>query len=161
MQCTKTRNLITLHFHCTQYNHARQYFLQRLNTLAKLKKVSNNFIMQLLLNNNENEYLHDKEFIFLSKVFNEYLLPPIHTGCTGAYTRCYTRSVHGSKFAVFGALRLFRVRVMHACSDTVRNVMRECVARNRVWVSTPKICTTHDIVTGCRIPNKFKLFSNC
>ncbi len=35
-----------------------------------------------------------------------------------------------------------------------------CIARNRVWVSTPKICTTHD-VTGCGIPNKFKLFSNC
>ncbi len=88
-------------------------------------------------------------------------LPPIHTGCAGAYARRYARSVPGSKFAVFGALRLFRVCVMHACSDTVRNVVRECVACNRIWVSTPKICMTHDVVTGCGIPNKFKLFSNC
>ena len=86
--------------------------------------------------------------------------PPIHTGCAGAYARRYARSVRGSKFAVFGALRLFRVRIMHACSDMVRNVVRECVARNRVWVLTPKICTMHDVVTGCGIPNKFKLFSN-
>ncbi len=85
--------------------------------------------------------------------------PPIHTGCAGAYARRYALSVRGSKFVVFGALRLFRVRVTHACSDMVRNVMHECIARNCVWVSTPKICTTHD-VTGCGIPNKFKLFSN-
>ncbi len=89
------------------------------------------------------------------------VLPPIHTGCAGAYARRYARSVRGSKFAVFGALRLFRVRIMHACSDMVRNVVRECVARNCIWVSTPKICMTHDVVTGCGIPNKFKLFSNC
>ncbi len=94
-------------------------------------------------------------------VLVEKLSPPIHTGCAGAYAQRYARSVRGSKFAVFGALRLFRVRVTHACSDMVRNVVRECVARNHVWVSTPKICTMHDVVTGCGIPNKFKLFSNC
>ncbi len=49
---------------------------------------------------------------------------------------------------------------MHPCSDTVRNVVRKCVARNCIWVLTPKICMTHDVVTGCEIPNKFKLFSN-
>ncbi len=65
--------------------------------------------------------------------------PPIHTGCAGAYARRYARSVCGSKFAVFGALRLFWVCITHACSDTVRNIVRECVARNRVWVLTPKI----------------------
>ncbi len=61
---------------------------------------------------------------------------------------------------VFGALRAFWVRAMHACSDTVRNVMRECIGHNCIWVLTPKICVMHDVVTGCGIPNKFKLFSN-
>ncbi len=89
------------------------------------------------------------------------LLPPIHTGCAGTYAQRYTRAVRRSNFAVFGVLRVFWVLATHACSDTVRNVVRECIGCNHVWVLTPKICAMHDVITGCGIPNKFKLFSNC
>ncbi len=60
-------------FKCPKYNYCRNVFMQQVTTIAKLKNITNKNLLNLLLNNNNNQYLHKMEYRYLIQKFKRYL----------------------------------------------------------------------------------------
>lgn len=60
-------------FKCPKYNYYRSKFLKQIKTIAKLKKFTDRQLLNLLLNNNKNEYLHKSEYNYLINKFKKYI----------------------------------------------------------------------------------------
>ncbi len=60
-------------FYCPKYNYYRQKMLRHFKTIAKLKNISKNNLLKLLINNNINNYLHKNEYKFVITQFKLYI----------------------------------------------------------------------------------------
>ncbi len=69
----KQETLLHYVFHCPKYNYQRQKMLRQIKSIAKLKYISENNLLKLLMNNNINIYLHKNEYNFIILQFKSYI----------------------------------------------------------------------------------------
>ena len=60
-------------FECPKYKYYRQNFLNQIKTIAKLKNVTRRNLLHLLLNNNNQNFLHPTEYKFIINKFTKYI----------------------------------------------------------------------------------------
>ncbi len=58
-------------FKCPKYQYYRNNFLQQIETIAKLKYLTDRNLLNLLLNDNKSEYLQKTEYIYTTNKFKK------------------------------------------------------------------------------------------
>lgn len=75
INCPSKKQETLLHyiFQCPKYVYYRNKFLQQVKTIAKLKYITDRNLLNLLINNNSNNFLQNTEYKYIISIFRKYI----------------------------------------------------------------------------------------